>query len=72
MKSHEEATMEMPETWQHLKQKCHLISELKDGETDLVIYKWWSPGKQRWNYEAREKYLVEADIRWEKKGEMEK
>lgn len=72
MKSHEEITMEIPGTWQHLSHKCHLLSELKDGETDLVIYKWYSSEKQRWNYEAKEKYLVEADIRWEKKDKIEK
>lgn len=48
--------MAMPKTWHRLDYgKCHLISEIQDGETFVIVYKYWRPARQRWEYVAETK-----------------
>lgn len=43
--------------------KCHKISEFKDGETALICYKNWNKSKNRWEYYTEEKWLVNHKIK---------
>lgn len=53
----------LPKTWHALGYKRHLVSTVQDGETIIVVTKHWRERKRRWEYEARELWLVELDLK---------
>lgn len=56
--------MALPKRWKNSRfELCHLITEIKDGDTELVISKRWYAGKKRWEYVCEEKWLVEWTIK---------
>ncbi|VTP12680.1 hypothetical protein PUATCC27989T_00492 [Phytobacter ursingii] len=57
--------MDIPKTW-YWGNKCHLVQIIKDGDEEIVIYKHWMRHRQRWNYVAEERWLVEHMIQREK------
>lgn len=58
--------MEIPDQWHWCGKKCHLVQNIKDGDSDIVVYKHWLKSRQSWNYVAEERWLVEIQIEKEK------
>lgn len=50
--------MTIPKEWHWRDEKRHLVAEIKDGETELVIYKRWLSNKQRWDYKTEPKSVI--------------
>ena len=42
----------------HHGDKCHLVKRIKDGDESLIVYKYWRPEKQRWQYMTEKEYLI--------------
>jgi hypothetical protein len=55
--------MTIPKEWHWRDEKRHLVAEIKDGETELVVYKRWLKVKQRWDYKAETKSIIEFELR---------
>lgn len=55
--------MTIPKEWHWRDEKRHLVSEIKDGETELVVYKRWMKIKQRWDYKTETKSIIEFELR---------
>ena len=53
---------EIPKTWNILGTKYHLVGELRDDEVELVVYKYWRPQKQRWQYCTELRVVVLMEI----------
>ena len=47
----------IPKTWRLYDVKFHLVSEFKDGDVDIVVYKSWWKCSRKWNYEVKKKNL---------------
>lgn len=54
--------MRIPLTWNWRDEKRHLVAEIKDGETELVIYKIWITSKQKWSYKTEPKSTIEFEL----------
>lgn len=54
--------MVIPEQWKALGVRWHLVETLNDGDTELIIYKFWRKHKQRWEYRVNPRWLVEREI----------
>ena len=54
--------MQLPSTWKSRGQKNHLVTEFADGDTTLVVYKFWLRRKQRGSYVTEERWLVEYEL----------
>lgn len=54
--------MKIPKKWEFAGQKRHLVSELTDGDTEIVVFKYWLKHKQRWVYSAEERWLIEREL----------
>ena len=54
-----------PKSWigNRVDAKCHLISEINDGDTIIIVYKFWRKYKKRWQYECEAKYILER-LEW--------
>ena len=42
----------------HHGDRCHLVKRIKDGTEALIVYKYWRPEKQRWQYMVENEYLI--------------
>lgn len=60
--------MSIPKTWNWRGEKRHLVSELKDGDEELVIYKRWRKSKQWWDYHIEPKAVIEFELRLIQEG----
>ena len=57
----------MNKTFKYLGDKCHLLSEVNDGDRTIILYKVWRKTKRRWSYRAETEWLIKASIRmWNK------
>lgn len=54
------------------KTKVHIIGVVKDGNIDVVLYRWWAKHKKYWVYEAETSLLLSYKIRLWKVGDKEK
>jgi hypothetical protein len=54
--------MTIPKEWRWRDKKRHLVAEIKDGETELVVYKQWLKVKQRWDYKTETKSIIEFEL----------
>lgn len=45
-----------------VREKCHLVQIIKDGDAEIVVYKQWIKTRQHWNYVAEERWLIEIQI----------
>ncbi|HDR2806510.1 TPA: hypothetical protein QCJ85_004402 [Enterobacter asburiae] len=54
--------MKIPKSWGWRGKKRHLVSEIQDGDVALIVYKVWSPGKQRWKYYTEPKSVIEYEL----------
>ena len=61
----------LPEIWYWRGVKRHLVSEITDGDSVVVMYKEWSSRKQRWIYHAEEKHGVAYEVMLAKRIEDE-
>lgn len=55
--------MTIPKEWRWRDEKRHLVAEIKDGETELVVYKRWLKVKQRWDYKTETRSIIEFELR---------
>ena len=44
--------------YDHNKRKHHIVNIFKDGEEEIITYKFWVKRKQRWYYESDYKRLL--------------
>lgn len=58
----------LPATWVWRGIRQHFVTELNDGDTQLVVYKNWSKGKQSWNYVTEPRWLVEYTLKLIERG----
>ena len=42
----------------HHGDKCHLIKRIKHDDIHLIVYKYWRPEKQRWQYMVEHECLI--------------
>ncbi|AUY25495.1 hypothetical protein C2E16_11650 [Mixta calida] len=54
--------MEIPKSWKWRDEKRHLVAEINDGDTPLVVYKYWLSHKQRWSYKTEPKSIIEYEL----------
>ncbi|KFH99875.1 hypothetical protein GR02_07735 [Escherichia coli] len=54
--------MQIPKEWRWCNEKRHLVAEIKDGETELVVYKYWINSKQRWCYKTDTRKIIEYEL----------
>lgn len=54
--------MQIPKEWRWCNEKRHLVAEIKDGETELVVYKYWLNSKQRWCYKTDTRKIIEYEL----------
>jgi hypothetical protein len=45
-------------SFRYMGHKCHLVRELEDDGARLIVYKYWRPHKQRWQYMVDHKYII--------------
>ncbi len=68
--THTEQELEkIPSGWTWCGKKRHLVGEIQDGHTKLVIYKHWLEGKRRWEYKAEPRYIIELELKMLARGE---
>ncbi|WP_264289151.1 hypothetical protein [Duffyella gerundensis] len=60
--------MKIPKTWSFANKKYHLVREFIEGDVSIVVRKFWSKSKGRWEYEASEKSVAEYQIELGKGG----
>ena len=53
----------IPSTWKWNNEKRHLVAEINDGDTPLVVYKHWLSSKQRWAYKTEPKSIIEYELK---------
>lgn len=58
--------MKIPKTWRFANRRYHFVSEVVDADETVVVSKYWA--RNRWNYEATVKPVLEYQIRLEKGG----
>ena len=49
---------DVPKTWKGIAGKCHLVEIIKDGNQEIVVFKYYRSAKQRWEYKAQPKELT--------------
>ena len=52
----------IPESWYWRGVKRHLVTEVTDGDKQVVMYKEWNANKQRWIYHAEERHCVAYEV----------
>lgn len=55
--------MSIPSTWTWRDEKRHLVAEINDGETQLVVYKHWLRSRQEWAYKIEPKSIIEFELK---------
>ncbi len=54
--------MEIPKQWRWCNQKRHLVAEINDGDTELVVYKYWLRTRQMWCYKTDTREMIEYEL----------
>lgn len=55
--------MNIPSIWVWRDETRHLVAEINDGETALVVYKSWLESQQRWSYKTERKHAIEFELK---------
>ena len=53
---------DIPKSWYWRGRKRHLVTEVTDGDKQVLVYKEWSANKQRWIYHAEERDDVAYEV----------
>jgi hypothetical protein len=53
----------IPKKWHFAGRLHHYVTQFSDGDVELIICKYWSRRRQRWEYHTQEKSQTLYEIR---------